>query len=366
MNENSVYYAWLSGILNMDCRVKNFLLDLYKTPKEIFGTSEEDLLQVFRNYPILQAFTNRKSFAELCAKDLSAAERSLEGCQKFGGDFIDIASAEYPEHLRSLPDAPVALYLKGRKELLAAPGAAIVGTRRASPYGKWAATQLGSRIANLGVTVVSGMAEGIDSAGHRACLEKGGDTIAIFGCGIDICFPKSGEGLYRQILEKGLVVSEYAMGQNAFSVFFPMRNRIISGLSEKVFIVEGAAKSGSMVTARLALEQGRDVYAVPGNINQPNSIGCNLLIKDGAEPIVDFDLLPEIFGKTKASQRKRLPGNLSMVEQIVYKLLAASGGMAIGDLATESGLSASKALGALSSLELKGLAKVHAGCATLL
>lgn len=211
-------------------------------------------------------------------------------------EIITIDDSRYPQHLREIPRAPQQLYCIGNTDLLQQRGIAVVGTRRCSPYGRWVAYELGRKIAACGVTVVSGMAEGIDSRGHWGCLDGGGNTIAVLGTGVDICFPKSNGQLYKTIAEKGLLVSEFKPGDRAASWSFPERNRIISGLSRSVIVVEGAVKSGSMITANLALTQGRDVFAVPGNINQPNSVGVNMLIRDGAMPILSIDEAPELLG----------------------------------------------------------------------
>lgn len=206
-------------------------------------------------------------------------------------NYITINDKEYPEILREINDPPQKLYFIGDISLLNSECVSIVGTRRASPYALWAAYEIGKKLANAGITIVSGMAEGIDSRGHRAALDCGSKTIAVLGTQIDVLFPKSNKGLYNEIGEKGLIISEYGPDDLTGSWSFPRRNRIISGLSRKVIIVEGAMQSGSMITAKLAIEQSRDLYALPGNINNINSIGTNRLISDGAIPIISLNEL---------------------------------------------------------------------------
>ena len=227
-------------------------------------------------------------------------------------------SPEYPRHLRDIPRAPKKLYCIGNTELMREPGIAIVGTRRCSSYGSRLAYEAGKMIASCFVTVVSGMAEGIDARAHLGCLDAGGSTIAVLGTGIDVCYPPSNRDLYRRIAEKGLIVSEYGPGDRTGPWAFPERNRIISGLSNAVIVVEGALKSGSMITANIALEQGRDVFAVPGNIYSANSEGVNRLIRDGAMPITSVEEIPELLGIYNMKRRS----SCSEEELLMLKLIS--------------------------------------------
>ena len=269
---------------------------------------------------------------------------------------INRDDAAYPEHLREIPRAPEKLYYIGNIGLIEHPLIAIVGTRRCSTYGKWAAEGIASRVAACGISVVSGMAEGIDSAAHRWCIKAGTPTVAVLGTGIDICFPKSNLQLYRRIAEDGLILSEYPPGQPGAPWMFPERNRIISGLSKSVVVVEGTPKSGSMITARLALEQGRDVYAVPGNINQPGSAGVNKLISDGACPILDIDSAAQTLGLSGARKLKRIAA-LCDEEKLVLGTVIEDPGADLGAIAFRTGLSISETLAYLGSLELKELVR---------
>ena len=269
---------------------------------------------------------------------------------------VNIDDGDYPEHLRSIPRAPETLYYIGNIRLIEHPLIAIVGTRRCSTYGKWAAEGIASRIAACGISVVSGMAEGIDSAAHKGCIKAGTPTVAVLGTGIDVCFPKSNLELYRRIAEDGLILSEYPPGQMGAPWMFPERNRIISGLSKSVVVVEGTLKSGSMITARLALEQGRDVYAVPGNINQPGSAGVNKLISDGAFPILDMDSAAETLGLSAAKRMRRIE-SLSSGEKLVLGAVIEDPGADPGMLAFRTGIDIGDVLALLGALELKDLVR---------
>ena len=194
------------------------------------------------------------------------------------------------------------LFVKGRVELLQRFCLAVVGTRRPTPYGLAATEHLAADLARAGLIIVSGMARGIDTAAHQAALKAGGETLAVFGCGVDLVYPVENRRLYDTIAEKGLLISEFPMGAPAFPQNFPIRNRVVSGLSEGVLIIEGAQYSGSAITARLATDQGREVFAVPGNITSRMSWGPNLLIKQGAKLVQEWtDVTNELPARVRRS-----------------------------------------------------------------
>jgi DNA processing protein len=220
----------------------------------------------------------------------------------------------YPALLRHIDDPPDPLYYEGDLSLLSRTCVAVVGSRKATDYGRWAALNLARRLSEHGIVVVSGMAEGIDSFAHRGALEGPTPTVAVMGNGLDICFPKMNEALRRRIAEKGLLLSEYTDGTRGARFTYPARNRIISGLCLATVIVEAGLSSGSLITAGHAATQGRSVYAIPGNINRKLSVGCNKLIKDGATPLVFFDDIPGDLGlRTRVSvavpARAGVPGS---------------------------------------------------------
>lgn len=206
-----------------------------------------------------------------------------------GAVAIPISDPRYPPMLREIFDPPILLFARGRVELLSRVMIGVVGTRRPSTYGMAVADRLSGDLSAAGLVIASGMARGIDTSAHRASLRAGGDTVAVFGCGVDVLYPSENRKLSNDIAEKGLLLSEFPMGAPAFPQNFPVRNRIISGMSVGVLVVEGAQYSGSSITARLALDQGRDVFAVPGNVTSKMSWGPNLLIKQGAKLVQDWN-----------------------------------------------------------------------------
>jgi DNA processing protein len=217
-----------------------------------------------------------------------------------GAALIPISDPRYPPRLKEIFDPPIALFARGRVELLHSVMLGVVGTRRPTAYGIAATERLSPDLAQAGLTIVSGMARGIDTAAHRSTLGIGGDTIAVFGCGVDLVYPAENRKLATEIAEKGLLVSEFPMSAPAYPQNFPIRNRVISGMGVGVLIVEGAQYSGSAITAKMALEQQREVFAVPGNITSKMSWGPNLLVKQGAKLVQEWnDVLVELPAETR-------------------------------------------------------------------
>jgi DNA processing protein len=267
---------------------------------------------------------------------------------------VEMGDANYPDKLRYISEPPKRLYCIGDVSLLThEPSVGVVGARRATSYGKWAATTIGRRLAEHEICVVSGMAEGVDTAAHVGALEGNGKTIAVLGCGIDICFPRSNIKLKREIEEKGLVVSEYPSGTPGAKFTFPKRNRIISALSTAVVVVEAGIASGSLITAEFAADQGRDVYAVPGNINRLLSAGANKLIRDGARPLVLIDdLIADLGVKPQLAQSS--PKNLSEEEEALYNLASEHGEISIDEAASLLLRPVYSLTATLTLLEMKG------------
>ena len=355
MNSDLIYCAWLARMVSVPCGLRHELIDLFGSPKAVYDASEADLRQCFELHPGLP----RRSawLGELLKKDLRKAERNLREAERFGAEVLSYYDPEgsYPEHLRLIPDAPLMLFCAGDIGILKKPGVSIVGTRRCSPYGRWAAGECGKIAAKLGLAVISGMAEGIDSASHKGCLNVGGKTAAVFGTGLDVCFPQSNTVLYKEIREKGVIVSEYDFGGCGQPQFFPLRNRIISGLSSRMIVVEGSLKSGSLISAGLAAEHGHEVIAVPGNINQPGSRGVNQLICDGATPLTSLDDLPRLLGFSGSRRREEAVRALSPDEAALYRLIKEAPGCGPDYLQLNSGLEISSISTLLISLELKKL-----------
>jgi DNA processing protein len=224
-------------------------------------------------------------------------ELTLAWLEQPGNSILSLADPAYPASLLHIPDPPLVLYIKGRLELLSGANLAMVGSRNATAQGMANAAHFAASLSRAGITVVSGLALGIDTAAHQGGLQGPGSTIAVIGTGIDIVYPQRNRMLAQLIAEQGCLVSEYALGMPAIPANFPRRNRLISGLSRAVLVVEAAAQSGSLITARMALEQGRDVFAIPGSIHSALAKGCHALIKQGAKLVESVaDVLEEMPG----------------------------------------------------------------------
>jgi DNA processing protein len=216
------------------------------------------------------------------------AAAEIQKLRAAGAEVITLHDPRYPELLKEIYDPPILLYVRGRTELLQSYKVAVVGSRRPSPYGSAVAAKLSGELAQAGMVIASGMARGIDTAAHQGALRMHADTIAVLGCGVDVVYPAENRKLAAEIASRGLLVSEFPMGTAAFPQNFPIRNRIISGMSLGVMVVEAAQYSGSLITARLALDHGREVFAVPGNIVNKLSWGPNQLLKQGAKLVQDW------------------------------------------------------------------------------
>lgn len=256
------------------------LLDKLKSPQEIFRSSATELEAAGLSPAQARAVASGCSFED--------AVEQQQGMMKAGARLVAIQDPGYPRQLREIYDPPLLLFALGNTDLLRTTGIAVVGTRRPTAYGMAATERLSGDLAKAGLTIVSGMARGIDTAAHRAALAVGGQTVAVFGCGVDVLYPSENRKLYEEIAKKGLLLSEFPMGAPAYPQNFPIRNRIVSGLSSGVLIVEGAQHSGSAITAKVGMDQGREVFAVPGNITSKMSWGPNLLIKQGAKLVQEW------------------------------------------------------------------------------
>lgn len=287
MVNDLLYWVWLSSLYRITPGKRKTLLDFFGDPKSIWEASEDDLKSVpFMTAVMLEQLTNKKYRAN--------AEANLEKLQKHNIHVVKINDESYPYHLKNIFDPPVVLYVKGSirktQNLIA-----VVGSRKATDYGLSMAKSLSFELASAGFTVVSGMARGVDTYAHKGALKSKGDTIAVLGCGPDVVYPPENKSLMKDIADSGAVISEYLPGTQPKPYFFPARNRIISGVSKGVVVIEAGERSGSLITVNFALEQGREVFAVPGNIDNNNSIGTNRLIKDGAKIVTGVDdILEEI------------------------------------------------------------------------
>jgi DNA processing protein len=294
-----------------------------------------------------------ETFVTLRSKMNLAAE--LERVSKLGVTLLTWDSPNYPSLLRNIPDPPPVLYIKGKLLPRDEWGLAVVGTRRATVYGREATRSLVGGLAASGVTIVSGLAYGIDTFAHRTALEAGGRTIAVLGSGVDIIYPAENRKLAGLITSNGAVVSEYPLGTQPEGGNFPRRNRIISGLSLGVLVVEGSKRSGAMITADYAAEQGREIFAVPGNILSPKSAGPNQLIQQGAKLVTTIgDILEELnltMVTEQAEAREIIPDNET--EAVLLEHLSAEP-IHVDELGRATGLPISQVASTLTLMELKG------------
>lgn len=263
------------------------LLDAFRTPQAIFRASPSEIQAVGIAAAVARNLSSGVAFEDAVTQQHRLVE--------IGATLVPYNSQSYPARLKEIYDPPPLLFARGRVDLLRTLAIAVVGTRRPTPYGTAASARLARDLADAGLTIASGMARGVDTVAHLAALDTGGNTIAVFGCGVDELYPAENRKLSDRIAAEGLVLSDFPMGTPPYPQNFPMRNRIISGISLGVLIVEGGQYSGSAITARLAAEQGREVFAVPGNITSKMSYAPNLLIKQGAKLVQDWnDVVTEL------------------------------------------------------------------------
>ena len=267
-----VYWIWLSILPELSLRQKNQILQHFSDAEELYFAEAEMLEDLPAD--AVKALAN---------KDLSAAEKILRTCTKKNIKILTCADEKYPRRLLNIPDPPIVLYYSGTlPDWERQPVITVVGTRKASPYGISAAKKLARQVAACGGLVVSGCASGIDSAAMQGAMDVGAVTVGILGNGIDVVYPRNNRGLYTKVVKGGCLISEYEPGSKPERWHFPQRNRIMSGVANGVLVIEAPKISGALITARKALDQGRDVFSVPGNIDAPTCAGSNELLQEGA------------------------------------------------------------------------------------
>lgn len=324
------------------------LLEQFGAPERVMRASEAELARTRGVSAAAVANIRRHDYRPDAEQQSALLSRS-------GARIVTFLAEEYPKILLEISDPPPFLYVKG--ELSGSDIAiAVVGSRHASSYGKLTTTRIAAELAERSIAVVSGMARGIDTAAHRGALQAGGHTIGILGCGLDVVYPPENRALYEEMVQKGALVSEFPLGTLPLAENFPRRNRIISGISRGVLVVEARENSGSLITAQCALEQGREVFAIPGNINTSNSRGTNLLIKQGAKLVESVeDILEELPERCRShgSPAAKPSFSLTPQEAAIYTLLTASP-LHIDDLIVKSELTVGDVSSILLRLELKG------------
>ncbi len=348
-----LYWVGLSSIPGVGRTTFRRLVERFGSPERALGAGRDDLQSV-EGLP-------RKVVDSLCS--FSWREQAAEELKKAsdaGVAIITLDSPVYPACLRDTPDPPLYLYVKGTLRPEDENAVAIVGTRKPTHYGTTVTSRISSELSSSGVTIVSGMARGIDTQAHRGALAAQGRTIAVLGCGIDVVYPPENRDLMDRISRSGAVVTENAFGTKPEAGYFPARNRIISGLARGTVIIEASEDSGSLITSRYTLEQGRQLFAVPGNIGAPTSRGSNSLIKEGAILVEGAeDILAGLGVKRRPGAagpgRRPLPA-LTQEEETVFRCVTYEA-KHIDMIMSESRVSAGRLSGVLINLELKGLAK---------
>jgi len=388
----AIYWLWLQRCLGAASRVMMTVMQSELGARGIYESTSDELWRSgLFSLKTIKAFNDRS---------LEREKRILARCEELDISVTFPGDAAYPRPLLDLPDLPAVLYYQGRlTEMISRPCIALVGTRKATDYGMEAARELAARLSRAGMTVVSGCARGIDTASHKGALESiNGGTIAVLGCGIDYRYNMANEELRRTIARLGALISEYPPGTDSSPYHFPVRNRIISGLSLGTVVVEADSRSGSLITANLAAEQGRDVFVVPSGLNSPNSSGVNRLGNDGAYTVrspmdvlkhyvrmfpmhlsldgADRELMfgnepkrmepvrrksePEPVSAVRETEQSKLPEYISDEARGLYEFLRMQP-VFLDDLARQAGVLPSEAMNLLMELELCGCAKAHPG-----
>ena len=355
MQDETLYLMWLNSLVQVSVKNRHRLLEVFGSAKAVWNASSAHVSRI--------AELNSDNLYKLVrSKDDENMKELCEGMEKAGARFITYLDEEYPESLKNIPDYPIGLYIIGeipKQEYKIG----VVGARSCTEYGMGASYEIGKCLAKYDIVTVSGMAEGVDAYAHKGALDGGGKIIAVMGTGIDLCYPRGHTKLKQQIAQNGCVISEFPPGTHGSSYTFPARNRIISGLSKGVAVIEAAKKSGSLITADFAMEQGRTVFALPGNINSRLSVGTNMLLKNGAEVITQPEDIPAFYNmdiKKKEKNKKILNNSLAPNEKLVYDCID-SVPQSAEYIHAQTGLSASEVQSALTMLEIKGLVQGMSG-----
>jgi DNA processing protein len=353
LEEDLKYWIALNLVIADSLRSARLLTQSFSSIRDVFESSKKDLVAVGLEENTAEALCSSKL--------LSRADREIERLGRKGYDVLTKEDRRYPEYLREIFDPPLVLYCAGKTEVLNGSAVSVVGARKPSPYGRAVAEKLANDLSSKDLVIVSGLARGIDSIAHWGAL-KGGKTMAVLGSGLEKIYPRENHRLFDRIVDNGIVLSEFPLDSPPLGYHFPLRNRVISGLSLATIVIEATRKSGSLITARLALEQNREVMAVPGKITSDLSLGTNWLIKNGAKLVEDWrdvveelplSLRDEILSKEKKERKK--PPLLNPEEKKIYNELETDSLTSVDELVERCRLSVSEVLSILLSLELKDL-----------
>lgn len=353
-----LYKYWIASIPNIRANKIEAMLEFFGNPEDVFLASTKSMydMKKFCEKKKIR-MTNKNIDFIIASKDMDKINKEYTYLREHGINFVTKLDDSYPEKLRHIFDAPFSLYTKGKPFPNHRKAISIVGARECTIYGRETAKYLAAAIAREGIVVISGLARGIDSYAHTGAVSVGGSTYGIMGCGIDICYPRENINLYMEIQDRGGLISEYGPGEKPLAYHFPMRNRIISGLSDGILVIEAKEKSGSLITVDMGLDQGKNIYAVPGRISDKLSCGCNNLIKIGAKMVTTpEDIIEDLLGYSSRKEDGQLNFNglLNADEQIIYENLTLSP-KHMDDLLTITGFEFGQLMENLLSLELKDM-----------
>lgn len=352
MDDRELRYWLRLSRLELAPKAAGALIEHFGGPEAVFTACEAELGVVDR--------LTDKGRDKILAPAPAAIERDLRLVEELGVTVLPITSSEYPAALRDIYDPPPVLYVKGRLVESDKLAVAIVGSRRASVYGRSVAERIARDLAARGLTIISGGARGIDTAAHKGALSAGGRTVVFLGCGIDVSYPAENKKLFEAVAESGALISEFPFGSTPEPWRFPPRNRLISGMSLGVLICQSPEASGALITAGYAAEQGKDVYAVPGNVDEERNRGCHKLLKDGARLVEGADDILEELGLRETDEPARqltLPvESLSGQERAIATLLSLEP-MPVDEIIEKSGLPAPMVSGTLTILEMKNVVR---------
>ncbi len=352
MDKDLQYYLALSAVPDIGPYSVKKLLRHFKTPENIFNASLSELLKI-------DGIGRNRAEHISSFSNWTIINKTVDILNKKGIKVVRPGDQGYPSYLAQINSSPLLLYIKGDLKDEDRFSIAIVGSRKATPYGINITEKIAGELSSLGFTIVSGMARGIDTTAHKAALKEGGRTIAVLGSGMDVVYPPENRGLMERIVENGAVITEFPLGTKPNRENFPIRNRLISGLSMGVLVVEATENSGSLITANYANEQGKEVFAIPGNITSDNTKGVHRLIKGGAKLVHNVnDIVEELAPLLKGliKDRKLKAVALEKDEKKVADILS-SEPMHIDDIIRQSGISSNRLLTLLLNLELKGVVK---------
>lgn len=358
--------SWLALQLTpgLGSRLTGRLLRQFGSPEEVFRASLTELEACRLPAAVAQAVHSRAAFQD--------AEKELAELRRLSCSLLNWGETGYPQRLLEIYDPPPLLYVRGDPQWLARHSLAMVGTRRPTPYGNQIAERLARDLAERGLVIVSGLARGIDSSAHRGAAARGA-TVGVLGCGIDVVYPKENRKLFAEVEKHGAIISEFPLGSHPAPENFPVRNRIVAGMTLGTVVVQGAQYSGSLITSRLAMEFGREVFGVPGNVTEGASFAPNQLVKQGAKLVTGWeDIVEELptevraelfpVDTTSAAERASLcEGSLSAPEKKLYELIRVEEAIHVDELVEQTGLSSSETLASLCEMEMRGIIRQMPG-----